>query len=217
MSKVIIQDRRPVGEEKYILTTNRPAGFTYHPGQFVMIGDTINGQFVRRAYTLSSHPSEDFLMFYIRRVPGGKMSNHLFNKEIGSEVEISGPMGVHHSGHFQELPRITYLVAGCGVAGVRSLVLEFKKRREQRVVHQERYQEYLVWANLFRKYADYQPVLSRQKVAGIKNGHIEDYLSSWLTDETVYYIVGSLSFVRQIGQLVRQAGLNSIDIHSEGY
>lgn len=217
MSKVVIKNRQPVGREKYILTVSRPTGFDYFPGQFVMITDDIAGQPVKRAYTLSSHPSEDFLMFYIRRVPGGKMSNHLFNKRVGAAIEISAPMGVHYAGRFKNLANITYLVAGCGIAGVRSLVLEFKNKKKQLVVHQERYRQYLVWSDLFKKYADYQPVLSRQKVVGVKEGHIEDFLSSWLTNETIYYVVGSLDFVRQISQLIRQAGLRSIDIHSEGY
>ncbi len=217
MTEVVVKQLQPVGEEKYLLTTSRPAGFEYYPGQFVMIEDEIEGEVIRRAYTLSSHPSEDFLMFYIRRVPGGKMSNHLFTKKEGDRIQISQAMGVHHSRHFKDLPRITYLVAGCGVAGVRSLVLEFKNRKQQLVVHQERYREYLIWSDLFRKYGTYMPVLSREKVKGIRKGHLEDYSDLWLTDETIYYVVGSLPFVRQVSQIVRRAGLSTIDLHVEGY
>ncbi len=215
--KIFIRERRWLGEEKFILLTSKPAGFQFYPGQFVLIEAMIKGEKVRRAYTLASHPDENFLMFFIHRLPKGKMSNYLAQRKKGQSLTISAAQGVHHSGRFQDLPRITYLVAGCGIAGVRSLVLEFKKKKQQTVVHQERYARALPWQDILRRYSRYYPVLSREKRVGALFGHLEDFLQRWLTEETVYYLVGSPAFVEEISQAIQEAGLKRIDLHQESY
>jgi ferredoxin len=55
----------------------------------------IDGQKVVRSYSISSTPTRPYtLEITVRRVPGGLVSNWLFdNLRIGDRVEISGPKG----------------------------------------------------------------------------------------------------------------------------
>ena len=78
--------------------------FDYKPGQFVTLHLNINGLLVDRSYTISSTPSRPHtLEITVKRVrtpadlldtPPGLVSNWLHdNLQVGSEIEVSSPMG----------------------------------------------------------------------------------------------------------------------------
>jgi ring-1,2-phenylacetyl-CoA epoxidase subunit PaaE len=68
--------------------------FSYLPGQYVTIKSIIDGEDVRRAYSLCSAPFEDDFRIGVKRVDGGKMSTFLNEKiELGSELEVMKPTG----------------------------------------------------------------------------------------------------------------------------
>jgi glycine betaine catabolism B len=80
---------------------NPPVLFDYQPGQFVTLTLNINGKSIERSYTISSTPSRPHtLEITVKRVPAsadapaGIVSNWLHdNLRVGSEIEISSPMG----------------------------------------------------------------------------------------------------------------------------
>ncbi|GAB3898280.1 ferredoxin--NADP reductase [Spirosoma agri] len=67
----------------------------YQPGQFLTFLLTINGQKVRRSYSMASSPHVDVsLAVSVKRVPGGLVSNHLYdNVKSGDILETLEPMG----------------------------------------------------------------------------------------------------------------------------
>lgn len=69
--------------------------FEYLAGQFLTIKANIDGEEVRRAYSLCSSPVEDLhLSVATKRVQGGKMSNWLNdNVKVGDELEVMAPQG----------------------------------------------------------------------------------------------------------------------------
>jgi ring-1,2-phenylacetyl-CoA epoxidase subunit PaaE len=70
--------------------------FDYKAGQFITIIDTINGEKLRRAYSLCTSPHVDTTPgVTVKCVAGGKMSNHIRNNyKAGKTVEIMKPMGL---------------------------------------------------------------------------------------------------------------------------
>lgn len=67
-----------------------PEGFEYRPGQFLNLFH--EGQ--SRSYSLASLPSEAFLEFHVRRVPGGVFSRWIFERLVeGMTVEIGSAGG----------------------------------------------------------------------------------------------------------------------------
>ncbi len=81
-----------------------PLLFDYTPGQFVTLHLHINGEPVDRSYSISSTPSRpNTLEVTVKRVPAssdvldappGLVSNWLHdNLQVGSEIEVSSPMG----------------------------------------------------------------------------------------------------------------------------
>lgn len=67
---------------------------SYIPGQFLTLILPVNGQKVRRSYSLCSTPDEPYFSVTIKRVEGGLVSNYLAdNAKIGQEIEVMAPLG----------------------------------------------------------------------------------------------------------------------------
>ncbi len=110
---------------------NPPLLFDYKPGQFVTLTLNINGRSVDRSYTISSTPSRPHtLEITVKRVPApahaldapsGLVSNWLHdNLQVGSEIEISSPMGDFSCvGHAAR--KILFLSAGSGITPMMSM------------------------------------------------------------------------------------------------
>lgn len=68
---------------------------SYKPGQFLTLMPVINGQKVRRSYSMSSSPHADAsLAITVKRVAGGLVSNWLNDHlKAGDAIEVMEPMG----------------------------------------------------------------------------------------------------------------------------
>lgn len=114
----VLLDRTPVGPEAFTLTLRRPEGFTFLAGQRVRIG---SGE-LRREYTLAGAPSEPHLRLLVRRVSGGRMSQHLARLPIGSPLPLEGPCG-YFTFQPSHLPAV-FVATGTGVAPFRAMAGE---------------------------------------------------------------------------------------------
>ncbi len=92
-----ILEVRDETSEAYSLIISPPeeAWLDYLPGQYLTFKVWIEGEEYRRAFSLSSAPGvDDFLRVTIKRIPQGRVSNHLYlTLKPGDEVEIMPPMG----------------------------------------------------------------------------------------------------------------------------
>lgn len=78
----------------------KPVGssFDYKPGQYLTLKATIQGESLRRAYSLCSSPLEDAdLAVTVKRVDMGKFSNWVADHlKAGDTLEVMPPMGKFH-------------------------------------------------------------------------------------------------------------------------
>ena len=88
----------------YRLVTSQPTKFDYKPGQFITLDLEIDGNSIKRSYSISSTPSRPHnLAITVKRVPTptdtpdappGLVSNWLYdNLKVGDKLKISPPMG----------------------------------------------------------------------------------------------------------------------------
>jgi len=98
--------------------------FQYQAGQYITIRATINGEDVRRSYSLSSAPHESDFRIAVKTVDGGKMSNWINNYlKTGDQVEVMAPVGnfiVHTQTGAQR--KYVAFVAGSGITPVMSII-----------------------------------------------------------------------------------------------
>lgn len=88
--------------------------FQYTQGQYLTLKLNLNGQEVRRAYSMCSSPLEDDIFITIKRLPGGLVSNYLNdNAKAGMTLEVMEPDGRFYT-KLQEDQRKTYYLFGAG-------------------------------------------------------------------------------------------------------
>jgi len=96
--------------------------FTYEAGQYITLIKTINGEEIRRSYSISSGPGED-LSVVVKAIEGGVFSNYVNNElKEGDRLDVMPP-----EGHFtikNLTPKSNYcaFVAGSGITPVMSLL-----------------------------------------------------------------------------------------------
>ena len=197
--KAKIINTEKIHDAAYFLKLEKPAGFKFEPGQFITITARINDENITRAYSIASLPTEDFLLFYIKIVPNGLMTNYLYKQAKGSVLQIQGPFGVLTPEHIgTNFNNLVFVVAGSGIAPVRPLVWWYKSHANINlvVVHQERYKDLLVFSDFFtQEGVEYLPILSREHVEKVRFGHFQDYLTEIKRPNAKYFVIGPVGFV----------------------
>ncbi len=104
--------------------------FSYKQGQYLTLRFDINGQEERRAYSMSSSPLEPHLAVSVKRVDGGKVSNHINdNVKAGDTVEVMPPQGRFYT-KLDADQRKSYYLFGAG-SGITPLMSILKTTLEQ--------------------------------------------------------------------------------------
>jgi toluene monooxygenase electron transfer component len=97
-----------------------PQPARFRPGQYALLDLPGVGQL--RAYSMSNLPNADGdWHFMVRRVPGGRVSNLLFDElQAGTTIEIDGPLGLAH--WRDDSPRdVVCIAGGSGWAPIQSI------------------------------------------------------------------------------------------------
>lgn len=99
-----------------------PLLFSYQPGQFITFILNIDGQEVRRSYSMSSSPSRPHLLeVTIKRVPGGLVSNWFCDHvKLGDELAIKGPAGKFTCFNYPS-SKMLFIGAGSGITPIVSM------------------------------------------------------------------------------------------------
>jgi ferredoxin-NADP reductase len=106
----------------FILKSTGHHCFRYLPGQFITLELMIQGQAVRRCYTLSSTPTRpECVSITVKRVPGGLVSNWLHDHlHAGDRLSALGPSG-DFSCFAAPAPRYLFISGGSGVTPLMSM------------------------------------------------------------------------------------------------
>ena len=150
--------------------------YEYKQGQYLTLRFNIDGQDVRRAYSMSSSPVEQELAVSVKRVQGGLVSNYIHDKlKAGDKIKVMPPSGRFFTEVDAEQRKTYYIIgAGSGITPLYSIlktVLErepmstvhlfYGNRNRESIMYRERLEE------LERKYADQlyvTHILSQPKV-----------------------------------------------------
>jgi len=100
------------------------SSYTYRPGQYLTIKLTINGEEVRRAYSIFTPANHQRIGFTVKRVQGGKVSNYLIDKvHKGDSLEIMVPDGKFIVKTDRQANRDHYFFAGgSGITPIMSMI-----------------------------------------------------------------------------------------------
>ena len=103
--------------------TTRQNGLRFENGQFVMIGLSVNGKPLLRAYSVASPNYEEHLEFFSIKVPNGPLTSRLQHLQIGDEIFVSRkPTGTLVLSDLLPGRNLYLLATGTGLAPFMSLI-----------------------------------------------------------------------------------------------
>ena len=137
--------------------------FGYLPGQYLTLESSINGEDVRRSYSLCSAPHESEWRVAIKKVPNGKYSTYANEVlAVGDTVKVMSPAGnfklttdSNNANHYVSF------AAGSGITPMLSMIKE--------VLHREPNSRY----TLFYGNKNTESVIFREEIEAIKNTYLE--------------------------------------------
>ncbi len=141
----------------------KPENFTYNAGQFVLFDVPLLSHptdVQPRAYSISSAPSDEELLFVIKLMPGGRMSTYVEKElRVGTTMTFKGPFGFFTLKD-DESSNVLLACTGAGVAPFRSMAFEALKTGDPRsidLLFVVRNEEDFFWLDDFRDLAAKHP------------------------------------------------------------
>ncbi len=97
------------------------AAFRFIPGQYITFRQEINGEELRRSYSICTSPEEDIVSVGIKRVEGGRFSNFAMNLKAGDILDTMTPEGGFHIADPQA-ENYLFVAAGSGITPILSMI-----------------------------------------------------------------------------------------------
>lgn len=211
-----------------------PLSFSYLPGQFVTLYLNINNQQIQRSYSISSSSSRPYsLDLTVKRIPGGLVSNWLFDHvKQGDTLKVKGPFG---SFSFLKQPgkKLLFIGAGSGVTPLMSMIrwlYDTAATKNTKVLFAfKHYKEVifrreLEWINDSSECIDVSFALSRQKKRSTCPSDFSERIDSRIlktfsTDllEREIYLCGPDSFIENVKNILHSLNFPMQHLHYESF
>lgn len=104
------------------LPEEHKAAYKYEAGQYLTLLAAINGEELRRAYSLSSCPkSDEHLKVSVKEVENGKMSRYLCSDlKVGDQLQVMQPQGTFTDNNKKS--KLVLFAAGSGITPIISIL-----------------------------------------------------------------------------------------------
>jgi ferredoxin-NAD(P)+ reductase (naphthalene dioxygenase ferredoxin-specific) len=202
----------------------KPLDFT--PGQYVTVQFTPEHI---RPYSMAGLPTDPEMEFHIRKVPGGRVTEYIFNSiKEGDSVRISGPLGVAYLRRKHTGPMLC-VGGGTGIAPVLSIVrgaLEAGMTNPIHLYFGVRSWQDLYGADRLQKLAANYPQLTLHTVIatgpvdkGQRTGLVTDAIEKDIPSLVNWkaYLCGAPAMVESLNILVKRLGISPEHIHADAF
>ena len=213
------------------IPTDLKSDFNYQSGQYITLKNDVDGEDVRRAYSLCSSPSENDFRIGVKKVEGGKMSTFLNEHlKVGDEIEVMNP-----AGNFvidSSSSNIVAFAAGSGITPILSMVksvlklggiftLYYGNKSSKDTIFKNELD------NLKNKYPtnfNLYYIYSREDVGtnSLYGGRIDQEKCSLLIKENLellksdgFYMCGPEEMIHEVSESLKELGVNENKIHFE--
>lgn len=215
------------------------SGQDFLPGQFITIHSDVNGEALKRSYSFSSSPGDHEWRITIKRVGGGKMSNHLHDTlQVGDQINYDGPEGIFTFDKNNQYDQHILIAAGSGITPIMSMMKEHLGQTSQPITlfYGNRnlketifLKELNQWHNdhdhfnfrLFLSKPGLKQLLFSSKQPYFKGRISTDHLLGWLKDQTwnpkstAFYLCGPGQMNEDIRLILLGAGVPEENIKQE--
>jgi len=210
--------------------------FDYKAGQYINIRQDLNGEDLRRSYSLCSSPLENDFRVAIKEVEGGRFSTYVKRDlKVGDVLEVMPPEGgfTYTPATDGKVNRYVLFAAGSGITPVMSILKTIlAKEPEARVdlYYGNRDRNSIIFKEELEAMEKAHPakfnlyhVLSRDPEAEcFAHGRIEDKLLGEIAQNkvgfhsaTAYYICGPEEMILKVSRFLKDKDIERSRIHFE--
>lgn len=210
------------------------ADFTYEAGQYITLRTFINGEDVRRSYSLCSSPLEDEWRVAIKKVDGGLFSSFA-NEQLkaGDRLDLMPPMGNFHTKlNLAHKKHYIGIAVGSGITPVISIIktvlltepnssftLVYGNRNRHSIIFKEALE---ALKNKYIHRFSIIHVLSREMTdATLNHGRINGEKCAYLFEKALniradeFFICGPEGMTLEVRDFLRQHDVSDDKIHIE--
>jgi len=209
--------------------------FAYSQGQHLTLKAEINGEDVRRSYSLCSSPIENKWQVAVKQILGGKFSTYI-NEEVkvGDEIEVmtpSGAFGVPVNSNASK--NYLFFAAGSGITPVMSMIkthlqdepnstckLFYVNRTAKSIIFKEQLEQ--LRNTFFGRLEIYYFLTQERRDIELFNGRFDDEKMNILTkvfidipDTSEVFLCGPEKMVNYVSNYLVEAGLPKDLLHFE--
>ncbi|MDB5191714.1 MAG: paaK [Segetibacter sp.] len=209
--------------------------FVYKQGQYLTIRAKINGEEVRRSYSVCSSPLDDELRIAVKAVDNGSFSKYA-NEHLqkGETIEAMPPLGKFYTElHAEHKKRYVAFAAGSGITPILSIIkttlltepnseftLIYGNRSRQTIIFKE---ELEALKNRFINRFSVIHILSREKMdAPINFGRIDATKCETLFSKAIdvssvdeFFLCGPEEMVFAVKESLENKGIDKKKVHFE--
>ncbi|MFA5934537.1 MAG: FAD-binding oxidoreductase [Candidatus Paceibacterota bacterium] len=197
-------------------------------GSFINIFLDIDGEKVRRAYSISSSDQEqNIISFSMRLIPKGRITSVFWNRNMLDErIEIMGPLGLNTAEKMNN-KKIYLFAFGIGAGVVKSLANHFynkDKTEDLMIMTGSRFEDEIIHKKYFdnlartNKKVKVSHIVSRTQEGSLfKKGYVQDYVNDLSFDDSDVYVCGQKSACNDLIQKIREKKPVNCNFFIEGF
>jgi ring-1,2-phenylacetyl-CoA epoxidase subunit PaaE len=208
--------------------------FTFIPGQYLTFKTCINGEEVRRSYSICTAPSDGELRVAVKEIEGGKFSTYANRKlTAGTTIECMPPMGNFKWQPSELTAHVVGWAAGSGITPIMSIaktVLESNENNTFTLFYGNKNSNSIIFKDaledLKNSYVDRlecHHILSREdQGSDVTKGRIDSEKVKAFKDRffkiesvTAHYMCGPLGMIESVSETLEQMGTQKEKIHFE--
>lgn len=203
------------------IRTEKPAGFTYTPGQAVDISINKTGwEDQLSCFTFTSLPDEDFLEFTIKTYPSRKrVTNELLAAQVGDELSVYEPFGdIHYKGDG------IFIAGGAGITPFIAILKDLERKQmigNNKLIFANKTKGDIILEEQFNKLlgTNFINILSEEQLEQYEHGYISAELIKKYADDNLkyYYLCGPDPMMEAVGKQLTSLGVADEYIVKEGF
>ncbi|MFK8038468.1 MAG: FAD-binding oxidoreductase [Crocinitomicaceae bacterium] len=205
--------------------------FQFKAGQYLTLKCIINGEDVRRSYSISSAPHEGKMTVAVKKVENGIFSTHAQNLSIGDTIDVMAPQG-NFVLKSDKTKNYVFFAAGSGITPIISLIKNVLNTNNgstvklfygNKTAHQTIYKADLDQLAQDNENFDLYYILSKENglndnLSGrLNNTKIEAIYNSYLANHTIddIYTCGPESMIHSVTEFFTSKNIKDTNIHFE--
>lgn len=235
-----VSDIRPETDSAVCITfavpENLKNAFDFIQGQYLTLRKTINGEDVRRSYSVCSGVDDGVLQVAVKRIEGGIFSNYA-NSElaVGDTVDVMPPSGKFYTPlDKKNAKNYMCICVGSGITPVLSIVkstlsrepdsqvtILYGNRNSASVMFKEelgylknRYMSRLNWLNILSREKQDADVLFG-RLDNKKGGELAKMKLIDISGTDEFFLCGPEAMISEVSRGLREAGVKEENIHYE--